>query len=150
MATVERGQAADDRTATHKSSGAIVRRLTTMRMIFRSHPVPAAYVLNQANERNTPSDSGCVAVVNCGIVGFTAARFQFRIRFGLGCSLLKPSKATNMIATQFRNPSHSRRITLMGMAKEFKEFAVKGNMMDMAVGIIIGAAFGKIVSSVVA
>src|SRR5262245_37261387 len=38
----------------------------------------------------------------------------------------------------------------MGMVKEFKEFAVKGNMMDMAVGIIIGAAFGKIVSSVVA
>ena len=38
----------------------------------------------------------------------------------------------------------------MGITKEFKEFAVKGNMMDMAVGIIIGAAFGKIVSSVVA
>jgi large conductance mechanosensitive channel len=38
----------------------------------------------------------------------------------------------------------------MGMAKEFKEFAMKGNMMDMAVGIIIGAAFGKIVSSIVA
>lgn len=35
------------------------------------------------------------------------------------------------------------------MFKEFKEFAVKGNMMDMAVGIIIGAAFGKIVSSLV-
>jgi len=36
------------------------------------------------------------------------------------------------------------------MFKEFKEFALKGNMMDMAVGIIIGAAFGKIVSSLVA
>lgn len=35
-------------------------------------------------------------------------------------------------------------------AKEFKEFAVKGNMIDMAVGIIIGGAFGKIVSSLVA
>jgi large conductance mechanosensitive channel len=33
------------------------------------------------------------------------------------------------------------------MFKEFKEFAVKGNVIDMAVGIIIGAAFGKIVSS---
>ncbi len=33
--------------------------------------------------------------------------------------------------------------------KEFKEFAVKGNMVDMAVGIIIGGAFGKIVSSLV-
>ncbi len=38
----------------------------------------------------------------------------------------------------------------MGMIKEFKEFAVKGNVVDMAVGIIIGAAFGKIVSSFVA
>ena len=38
----------------------------------------------------------------------------------------------------------------MSIVKEFKEFAVKGNVMDMAVGIIIGVAFGKIVSSVVA
>jgi len=37
----------------------------------------------------------------------------------------------------------------MGMIKEFKEFAVKGNVIDMAVGIVIGAAFGKIVSSFV-
>ena len=35
------------------------------------------------------------------------------------------------------------------MLKEFKDFAVKGNVIDMAVGIIIGAAFGKIVSSLV-
>jgi large conductance mechanosensitive channel len=38
----------------------------------------------------------------------------------------------------------------MGMLQEFKTFAVKGNMMDMAVGIIIGVAFGKIVTSLVA
>lgn len=37
----------------------------------------------------------------------------------------------------------------MGFIKEFKEFAVKGNMVDMAVGVIIGGAFGKIVSSLV-
>ena len=37
----------------------------------------------------------------------------------------------------------------MSFAKEFREFAVKGNVVDMAVGIIIGAAFGKIVSSLV-
>jgi large conductance mechanosensitive channel len=37
----------------------------------------------------------------------------------------------------------------MSMMKEFKEFAVKGNAIDMAVGIIIGGAFGKIVSSLV-
>ena len=35
------------------------------------------------------------------------------------------------------------------MLKEFKEFAVRGNVMDMAVGIIIGAAFGKIITSFV-
>ena len=39
--------------------------------------------------------------------------------------------------------------TNMSMAKEFQEFAVKGNMIDMAVGIIIGGAFGKIVTSLV-
>jgi large conductance mechanosensitive channel len=37
----------------------------------------------------------------------------------------------------------------MGFFQEFKEFAVKGNVMDMAVGIIIGAAFNKIVQSLV-
>ncbi len=37
----------------------------------------------------------------------------------------------------------------MGLLKEFKEFAMRGNVLDMAVGIIIGAAFGKIVSSLV-
>jgi large conductance mechanosensitive channel len=36
------------------------------------------------------------------------------------------------------------------MLKEFKEFAIKGNAIDMAVGIIIGAAFGKVISSLVA
>lgn len=35
------------------------------------------------------------------------------------------------------------------MLKEFKEFAVKGNMLDLAIGVIIGGAFGKIVSSLV-
>jgi large conductance mechanosensitive channel len=35
----------------------------------------------------------------------------------------------------------------MGMLQEFKEFAVKGNVVDMAVGVIIGGAFGKIVTS---
>jgi large conductance mechanosensitive channel len=37
-----------------------------------------------------------------------------------------------------------------GFVQEFKEFAMKGNVMDLAIGIIIGAAFGKIVSSLVA
>ena len=37
----------------------------------------------------------------------------------------------------------------MSMTSEFKEFAVKGNVIDLAVGVIIGAAFGKIVDSMV-
>ena len=37
----------------------------------------------------------------------------------------------------------------MSIVKEFKEFAMRGNIVDMAVGIIIGSAFGKIISSVV-
>lgn len=37
----------------------------------------------------------------------------------------------------------------MKMLQEFKQFAMRGNVMDMAIGIIIGAAFGKIISSVV-
>lgn len=35
----------------------------------------------------------------------------------------------------------------MGFVKEFKEFAMKGNLIDMAVGVVIGAAFGKVVSA---
>ena len=38
----------------------------------------------------------------------------------------------------------------MGFTTEFKEFALKGNVMDLAVGVIIGGAFGKIVDSVIA
>lgn len=37
----------------------------------------------------------------------------------------------------------------MGMLKEFKEFAVKGNVIDLAVGLVVGAEFGKIVNSMV-
>lgn len=37
----------------------------------------------------------------------------------------------------------------MGLVKEFKEFAVRGNVIDLAVGVIIGGAFGKIVTSIV-
>lgn len=37
----------------------------------------------------------------------------------------------------------------MSFAKEFKEFAMKGNMVDLAIGVIIGAAFGKVISSFV-
>ena len=42
-----------------------------------------------------------------------------------------------------------KEIKIMGFVKEFKEFAVKGNVIDLAVGVIIGGAFGKIVNSMV-
>ena len=45
---------------------------------------------------------------------------------------------------------HNIRGQSAGLMKEFRDFAIKGNVVDMAVGIIIGAAFGKIVSSLVA
>lgn len=47
-----------------------------------------------------------------------------------------------------RNKNYLEKI--MGLIQEFKEFAVKGNAVDMAVGVIVGAAFGKVVSSLVA
>lgn len=42
-----------------------------------------------------------------------------------------------------------KNVAIMGIVKEFKEFAMRGNVVDMAVGVIIGGAFGKIVSSLV-
>jgi large conductance mechanosensitive channel len=49
-----------------------------------------------------------------------------------------------------QNPKSKRKaIFTMSMLREFREFAFKGNVIDLAVGIIIGAAFGKIVSSLV-
>ena len=50
------------------------------------------------------------------------------------------------IENDFFNYKYSK---IMGFIKEFKEFATRGNVMDMAVGVIIGGAFGKIVSSLV-
>ena len=37
----------------------------------------------------------------------------------------------------------------MGIIKEFKEFAMRGNVLDMAVGVVVGGAFGKIVTSLI-
>jgi large conductance mechanosensitive channel len=48
-----------------------------------------------------------------------------------------------------RAPAATQQEIYMGMAQEFRDFAVKGNVVDLAVGVIIGAAFGKIVDSLV-
>ncbi|MFM2290811.1 MAG: large-conductance mechanosensitive channel [Bacteroidota bacterium] len=44
---------------------------------------------------------------------------------------------------------NTKKLTDMGLLNEFKDFAVRGNVIDLAVGVIIGGAFGKIVSSLV-
>jgi len=46
-------------------------------------------------------------------------------------------------------PANRKELVTMSMIKEFKEFASRGNVVDLAVGVIIGGAFGKIVSSLV-
>jgi large conductance mechanosensitive channel len=48
-----------------------------------------------------------------------------------------------------RHVNNYAEVRTMGMMSEFKEFALKGNVMDLAVGVIIGAAFGKIVDSLI-
>jgi large conductance mechanosensitive channel len=48
------------------------------------------------------------------------------------------------------SPGDLKKDKYMSLIKEFKEFAMKGNVVDMAVGVVIGAGFGKIVSSLVA
>ena len=40
-------------------------------------------------------------------------------------------------------------MSLKGILKEFKDFAVKGNAVDMAIGVVIGAAFGKVVTAII-
>ncbi len=54
-----------------------------------------------------------------------------------------------MYTSSHKNYAKRRVEILMGIVSEFKEFAVKGNMMDMAIGVIIGGAFGKIIDSLV-
>lgn len=45
---------------------------------------------------------------------------------------------------------YMRRVNMSNMLKEFKKFAMKGNVLDLAIGVVIGSAFGKIVTSLVA
>lgn len=66
------------------------------------------------------------------------------------CLCPVPKNIHSVRITILYSPDQSTKTSLnMGMIKEFKEFAMKGNVVDMAVGIIIGGAFGKIVSSLV-
>src|SRR4029079_7870576 len=61
--------------------------------------------------------------------------------------------AGNTVSVRCLARNHPPRTTFgeiaMGLGTELKEFAMKGNVIDLAVGVVIGAAFGKIVSSVV-
>jgi aldehyde dehydrogenase len=64
---------------------------------------------------------------------------------GAQCSLSQKEK----ISDYLKIGKEEKRDKKMSMVKEFKDFAVKGNVVDMAVGIIIGAAFGKIITALV-
>jgi large conductance mechanosensitive channel len=61
-------------------------------------------------------------------------------------SVTTPQSTVTIDSTYFINPKKRHPMSVM---QEFKEFAIKGNVIDLAVGVIIGAAFGKIVDSVV-
>jgi large conductance mechanosensitive channel len=75
-----------------------------------------------------PTDGALAPVAACGYHGGSAAEER------RGCS---------------SSPKPDIKGPTMSIVSEFKEFAVKGNVIDLAVGVIIGAAFGKIVDSVV-
>jgi large conductance mechanosensitive channel len=57
--------------------------------------------------------------------------------------------ARHLVDVRIRINQGSNKENVVGIGAEFKEFAMKGNVVDLAVGVIIGAAFGKIVSSLV-
>src|SRR5471032_3519994 len=60
------------------------------------------------------------------------------------------AKMLQMVFTLFDTIVEFAKESFMSFMKEFREFAMRGNVVDLAVGVIIGAAFGKIVSSLVA
>jgi large conductance mechanosensitive channel len=64
----------------------------------------------------------------------------------------RPGRLADTAPASGSDPARNQQqgVSLMSFASEFKEFALKGNVVDLAVGVIIGAAFGKIVDSVVA
>src|SRR5476649_655595 len=59
------------------------------------------------------------------------------------------AKMLQMVFTLFDTIVEFAKESFMSFMKEFKEFAMRGNVVDLAVGVIIGAAFGKIVTSLV-
>jgi large conductance mechanosensitive channel len=77
------------------------------------------------------------------------------IRLGAATSALAPLNAIAMMRPEKQtNPMKDLHLDngakkATGMLKEFKEFAMRGNVVDLAVGVVIGAAFGKIVTSMV-
>ena len=63
-------------------------------------------------------------------------------------ALSKSARAVTLASTHHLL-IHFQKVAAMSVMQEFKDFAVKGNVVDLAVGVIIGAAFGKIVDSIV-
>src|SRR6188508_1369521 len=69
-----------------------------------------------------------------------------RTRQGKGATKLAPGEK---FSKRTPKPPSGPGYTILVMLKEFREFAARGNVIDLAVGVIIGAAFGKVVSSLV-
>ena len=73
---------------------------------------------------------------------------SFEFKFKLGLYFLLPNKKQKQSKNKLIS-AHLIQGDNMGFIQEFKEFAMKGNVIDMAVGVVIGGAFGKIVTSLV-
>ena len=93
----------------------------------------------EGRRRPDPSDSCRGPVDSAGTLMPRERRSRTRVRL----FFLWPSNTVHRIHQTPRSGQH------MSIVTEFKEFAMKGNVLDMAVGVVIGAAFGKIVSSLV-
>lgn len=96
-----------------------------------------------------PTEKGTYLVPKCRIPGIFP--YLYRKQDGTG-KIGRPQAVGHQpppVRGEKRNDPITKTRKNMAFFKEFKEFAMKGNVMDMAVGVIIGGAFGKIVSSLV-
>lgn len=95
-----------------------------------------------------PTEKGTYLVPKCRIPGIFPYLYRKQER-GDRDPNRRPSGVSSSCSRKKRNHPITKTRKNMAFFKEFKEFAMKGNVMDMAVGVIIGGAFGKIVSSLV-
>jgi len=111
----------------------------------RRHPQRDSTALNRRINSHSNSSTGLRLLRQCDS-NTLPLRFDRQGSASLTSPDRKKSGADRCRATR---ATHDLRRSDMGLLQEFREFAVKGNMIDMAVGIIVGGAFGTIVSSLV-